>query len=110
LSDARLLLIHRREDFVTGCWPEELVGRAGALRPQLGAMLRTFSKKLFGSATKANLQRSRFALLDMPFGAVRPYVVEGIKPPELVDELIYESCVVALEALELLTEGEGGDG
>ncbi len=96
LPDARLLLQHRREDFVAGRWPVELVERAGALRPQLGAALRAYCKRLFGAATKANLQRCRFALLDMPFGAVKPYVVDGSKPPPLVDELIRTSCMAAL--------------
>jgi len=37
--EARLLLLHRRQDFVAGDWPEDLAARAAALEPQIGALL-----------------------------------------------------------------------
>lgn len=88
LLEARMLLLHRREDFVTGDWPEELSRRAEGLKDQMIACLRHFAEQRLGGTSKAKLQRARFGLLDVPFGAVKPYVQAGKPPPRLIDELI----------------------
>lgn len=86
--EARLLLVHRRQDFVAGSWPEALVERAAALEPQLGGSLRAFAKRALGGAGRDRLARLRFALLDAPFGGIKPYVQAGKPVPPIVDELI----------------------
>lgn len=86
--EARLLLLHRRQDFVAAEWPAELVERAGALEPRLGAALRAFSKRALGRVDADTLARLRYALLDAPFGGIKPYVQAGRPPPKVVDELI----------------------
>lgn len=86
--EARLLLLHRRQDFVSGDWPQELAERAGALEPQLGAALRDFAHRAFGRADADTMARLRYALLDGPFGAIKPYVQGRRRIPPLVDELV----------------------
>jgi AcrR family transcriptional regulator len=86
--ETRLLLLHRRQDFMPGAWPRDLIDRAAALEPELGAALRGFAQRFFGSARRDHLVRLRFALLDAPFGAIKPYVEAGKPIPPLVDELI----------------------
>ena len=87
LQDARLLLVHHRQDFVAGAWPDELVARAAALEPQLARGLRLYCRRRFGSVREADMQRARFALLDAPYGAVKPYVRQGRPPPKIVENL-----------------------
>lgn len=86
--EARLLLLHGRRDFVAGAWPRELVGRAAALEPQVGAALRAFGKRAFGRADKGVMTRLRYALLDAPLGGVEPYVRAGEPAPADFEELV----------------------
>ena len=95
-TDARLLLVHHREDFVPAQWPEEVVERATALEPQLERALRRLCRRMWGAVNDSNLRRLRFALLDAPFGAVKPYVKQGKLPPKLVDEMIRKTCLAVL--------------
>lgn len=99
MADARLLLTHHREDFVAGQWPEEVVERAAALEPQLNGAIRVLCGRIHGPrrVSKARLLTVRFAVLDVPFGAVKRYVREGRKPPSLLDELIRRTCITLLQ-------------
>src|SRR5512134_144027 len=66
--ETRVLLLHRRHDFVTGEWPASLAARATALEPQLGQALRAFALRACGGAGAETMGRLRYALLDAPFG------------------------------------------
>jgi AcrR family transcriptional regulator len=96
LLEARLMLLHHRRDFVPGAWPEELVERAGALEPRLMGGVRDLCVRRYGAADKDALRRVRFALLDVPYGSLRPYVQAGRSPPAQLDELIAEACRAVL--------------
>jgi AcrR family transcriptional regulator len=94
--ESRLLLLHRRQDFMEGAWPDELAGRAAALEPQLGAALRAFGEQVFGKADAPTMARLRYALLDAPFGAIRPYVQSQKRLPAVVDELVADTAAAVL--------------
>jgi AcrR family transcriptional regulator len=94
--ESRLLLLHRRQDFMDGAWPAELAGRAAALEPQLGAALRAFGELAFGKADAPTMARLRYALLDAPFGAIRPYVQSQKRMPAVVDELVADTAAAVL--------------
>ncbi|HXW09106.1 MAG TPA: helix-turn-helix domain-containing protein [Steroidobacteraceae bacterium] len=94
--EARLLLLHRRQDFVSGEWPAELAQRAAALEPQLGTALRAFADRAFGRADAETMARLRYALLDAPFGALRPYVQGQKRLPAVVDELVIATARAVL--------------
>ncbi len=96
LSEARLLLLHRREDFVGGPWPGPLVERAERLMPQMAEALKRFCRRHLRSTAGPALLRARFALLDVPFGAVKPHVQAARVPPPLVDDLIEETVRAVL--------------
>jgi hypothetical protein len=87
-QEARLLLLHRREDFLDTGWPEPLRKRANALHRQMSAGLRKFCRRLLGRADAAALRIVMFALADAPLAAVRQHVAAGKPPPAIVDELI----------------------
>ncbi len=86
--EARLLLLHRRQDFVQGEWPPGLVERAAALEPQMGAALRAFGLRAFGRAEPVVMAQLRFALLDAPLAALKPYVQSGKPAPPVVDRIV----------------------
>lgn len=88
LREARLLLLHHRRDFVSATWPPSLVERAAALEPAMGAALGGFAKRAFGRADREIMARVRFALLDAPFGGIKPYVQENKAAPRQLDAMV----------------------
>ena len=87
LDDACVLLLYRREQLAEQ-WPAELGGELASLNDPLKAAIRSFVRRRFGSVTKANLEMTSFALLDVPYAAVRRYLITGNPPPPSVDDLI----------------------
>jgi AcrR family transcriptional regulator len=106
--EARLLLLHRRQDFFSTDWPPELADRAAALEPQIGAALRRCAGRLGVPSTRGSeaLARLRYALLDAPFGALRPYVQGGQQIPRVVEQIATETARAVLAPLVPRTRGE----
>jgi len=97
--EARLLLLHRRQDFVAGEWPADLVGRAAALEPQIGSALRAYALRAFGRADSDTMARLRYALLDAPFGGIKPYVQARKRLPPVVDDLVAATARAVLGSI-----------
>ncbi|MCM2312803.1 MAG: TetR/AcrR family transcriptional regulator [Steroidobacteraceae bacterium] len=93
--ESRLLLLHRRQDFVSGDWPPEFATRAAALEPQLGQALRRCAAQL-GLVGSEAMPRLRYALLDAPFGALKPYIQPGKAIPRVIDQLAEETARAVL--------------
>jgi hypothetical protein len=94
--EARVLLLHRREDLLTGDWPEEMQERAARLSGELDKGIRAFIKNHFGGADSDQVVRVGFALIDVPFGAMKRYLDAGRKIPQQVDELVLETVTAIL--------------
>ena len=90
-NEARLLLFHRRDELITGDWPDKLADRAYRLAGQLERGLEEFTRGSLGEATEENLQRMLFALIDVPYAAVKRYLQAGELPPAIVDELVRDT-------------------
>jgi AcrR family transcriptional regulator len=97
--EARLLMLHRRQDFVSGAWPDELAARAAALEPQIGAALRGYALRAFGRVDSDVMARLRYALLDAPFGAIRPYLQGQKSLPTIVDDLVVTTARAVLRSI-----------
>ncbi len=95
-SEARLLLVHRREDFVDRGWPADMCRRAEQLGRQVETELRGFTGRLCRRQDARTLRSVAYAVVDAPFAAVRRHVVAGERPPPYVDALIritYEAVI-----------------
>jgi AcrR family transcriptional regulator len=99
-QEARLLLFHRREDFVDRGWPAELSRQARALGRQIEAELRDFSRRLTGHADVRTVRFVAFAVVEAPFAAVRRHVAANERPPPTVDDLIRVTYNAALTLLK----------
>ncbi len=88
LAEARVLQLHRRQDFVGRGWPADMERRARTLRSQVETELRTFSRRLCGRADARTVRMVTYAVLDAPFAAVRRHVAAQEAPPAYVDLLI----------------------
>jgi AcrR family transcriptional regulator len=86
--EGKILLLFRREELVTGKWPPEVQERAAALPQKLEDGFRAFVEGRFGRVTEETLAIAAFALIDVPYGAVRRYLERGVVPPVIVDRLI----------------------
>jgi AcrR family transcriptional regulator len=98
-EEARLLLLHRREDFVDRGWPAVMRRRALNLGRQVETELRCFARCLCGRDDARTITMVTFAVLGAPFAAVRPHVAAHARPPVYVDELIrvtYEASIALL--------------
>lgn len=88
-AEARVLLLYRREDLAAR-WPEELGEELARANAGLAAAVERFC------AGRHSATRAAFALVDVPYAAVRRHVAAGRTPPAEVDGLIAETCRAVL--------------
>ena len=100
LEGARIMLLHRQQDFLAEGWPLEMQKEAQRLGEQAEAMLASITRRLFGRNTVSARQVASFAVLDLPIAAVRRYVRAGELPPPLVDELIAKAYTAVIDSAE----------
>ncbi|MDH3190774.1 MAG: TetR/AcrR family transcriptional regulator [Acidimicrobiia bacterium] len=90
LSDARLLLQFRSSDLVHGPWPQTLRDENLRLQHQLETGIRDL-QAAFGATEPAERHRVSFAVIDVPYAAVRPALLAGKRPPDSTDVLVAET-------------------
>jgi len=95
-EEARVLLLHRREELVSGPWPVHLKDDAARLTQQLDEGIRCFTIKHFGRLSNEALRRTAFALRDVPLAALRPHVERGEQPPGFVGQLVRETYLAVM--------------
>lgn len=96
LEGARIMLLYRREDFLSDGWPVKMKAEAERLGKQVKETLSELTRRLFGRDTIAARRTTTFATIDIPFSAVRRFVGEGGVPPPQIDALIaraYEAVI-----------------
>ena len=98
-EEARILLFHRRDDFVDRGWPAPLRRQAAELGRQIETELRTFSERLCGRADARTIRMVAYGVVEAPFAAIRPHVAAGQPLPPYVDELIRETYTAALRLI-----------
>jgi len=95
-DEARILMLHRREDFLTGEWPAEMASRAAALKRQVDDAHRSFCKRLLGRTDAESLRALRYALVDAPLAAILPDLRVGRTPPPMLDALLRATYVAVV--------------
>jgi AcrR family transcriptional regulator len=85
LDDARILLAYRSSDLLTAGWPAQLQDRDARQRARLESALKELGHRL-GATDQAGWRRLRFAVIDIPYAAVRESLQRGVAPePELTE-------------------------
>jgi AcrR family transcriptional regulator len=87
-DEARLLLLHRREDFVDRGWPITFRRRATRVGQQVEREIRAFSRRLCGREDTRTVRLVAYAVVEAPFAAIRRHVAAKESPPPYVDVLI----------------------
>lgn len=85
---ARIMLLYRREDFLSGAWPADMAREVARLKRQVEAAMQDIARRLFGGIDAQSLRLANFAILDVPFAAVRRHVAANETPPSYVDDLV----------------------
>ena len=91
-----MLLLYRREELSSGDWPEDFKQKVADLSRELDEGIRSFAKRSFGRVTKDNLQRTVFALIDVPFTAVKRSLQNDEVPTPLLDKLVRETYITIM--------------
>lgn len=100
-SEARVLLLHRREEFLDEKWPDEFKTRARRLGQQLSDLHRDLCRHICGRSDPKALGIVRYAVASAPIAAVLPYLESGKPPPPHIDDLVratFKASVLLLRA------------
>ena len=87
-NDARLFLLHHRDDFVQGDWPQAFKSKVARQARRVDACYTRFARNTLGGIDPERLRVARFVLADAPKAAVEPHLRRGEPPPPIVDALI----------------------
>lgn len=90
------MLLYRREELFSDPWPREIQGLAARLAHELDTAIIQFTRKLFGRVTKADIRRTTFALIDVPYAAVKRSLMVAEPPPPELDEFVAETYAVIM--------------
>jgi AcrR family transcriptional regulator len=97
LDQAIVLHRHRLEDLVDA-WPESLAPDRAALNKDLHSALRRHASGRYGSARGVAFSRTTLALVNVPGGAVRPFLDRHQPPPEWAIDAIGAASLAVLRA------------
>lgn len=96
LDDACVLLLFRSRDLLRRGWPDALREENIELRDRLERGIGSLGAAL-GAATRDDMHRVRFAVVDIPYAAVRPALMTGEPPPAIAEDLIVETVTRTLQ-------------
>jgi AcrR family transcriptional regulator len=97
-AGARIMLLHRREDFLDGDWPPDMAAEAIRLKQQIEDALNKIARELFGRVGAETFQLVYFAIIDVPLAAVRRHVANNEMPPPSVEDLIARTYTALIAA------------
>ncbi len=109
--EARLMLLHRREDFGSAGWPASYRRRAEGLARRASAGLSRYASQLSGRAGAAELRHVRFALVDLPTAALKRDVEAGVPPSAGIERVVLDTCAYALRRVaskQRIRRSDGG--
>ena len=95
-TEARLMLLHRREDFAAERWAASHRRRAQQLAAHAETAMRAYASRLCGRAGTAELRHVRFALVDLPTAALKRDLEGGMAPSKRIETVLLETCAYAL--------------
>jgi AcrR family transcriptional regulator len=97
-DDARLLVSFRREDLLHDTRSPRLAQALADLNHPIGEAVADLARRFFGRATQDAVAQMTFAVIDLPFGAVRRHLVAGAEFPAALREPLRAAVRAALRA------------
>lgn len=90
-NEALLLLQYEKADLVAH-WPDTLAADLTSLNSQVRMALREYAERRFGEVTPEVLDKVMFALIDMPYAAVRRHLPDKGEPAPWLRTFIHTSA------------------
>lgn len=85
---AQVLMLYRQRDLVAADLHEHLNAEIAAVNESVSDALADLARRLFGRRTGGARRRCIFAVIDIPYGAVRRYLLDGRPVPDDLDAMI----------------------
>jgi AcrR family transcriptional regulator len=101
-GEARILLMHRREDFINPACSAHVRQRAEDLGRQVRDELRRFAVRLTSKHDKRTMETIAYAAIEAPVAIVRPAITKGERPSQLADVLIDATYRAAIGVLNVV--------
>jgi AcrR family transcriptional regulator len=105
-AGARIMLLHRRDDFLDGDWPPDMAAEAIRLKHQADDAINEIAHRLFGPVSAETLRLVNFAIIDVPLAAVRRHVAVNELPPPSVEDLISRTYAALIAPARRRTRGK----
>jgi AcrR family transcriptional regulator len=80
-ADARLLVSFRREDLIRSAPEGPIADELAELNRPVEVAVVDLTRRLYGTRSRAALDRVLMAVFDLPYGAVRRYLITGSSLP-----------------------------
>jgi AcrR family transcriptional regulator len=80
-ADARLLVSFRREDLIRAAPQGRLADELAELNRPVERAVVDLARRLYGTRSRTALDRTLMAVFDLPYGAVRRYLISGARLP-----------------------------
>jgi len=80
-ADAQLLVSFRREDLIRSAPEGPLADELADLNRPVERAVVHLARRLYGTRSRAALDRTLMAVFDLPYGAVRRYLISGASMP-----------------------------
>ena len=97
-DDARLLVSFRRDDLLRDTGSPRLAQALADLNRPLDQAVAELARRFFGRATQDAVAQMTFAVIDLPFGAVRRHLATGAEFPAALREPLRAAVRAALRA------------
>ena len=95
-ADARLLAALRREDLVGEVTDPELTSALQQVNRELHEAVTALARRLYGRATRDAIERTTCAVIDLPQGAIRRHLVQGVPVPRSVRSQLAAAILAAV--------------
>jgi AcrR family transcriptional regulator len=96
-ADARLLASLRHSDLISSVHDASLRAWLEELNAPIKTAVIELARRLYGRATRTAVERTRFAVIDLPLGAVRRHLIGGDPPPRSLRPQLEAAVRAALE-------------
>lgn len=105
-DESRLLMLHRREDFLDQAWPKPMQEAAQALEADARRQFLAFGARLLllGARDKTAMAGLRYALIDLPLAAIVPALRRGQTPDASQDHWVLAAVRAVLAELGVVAD------
>jgi AcrR family transcriptional regulator len=97
-DDARLLVSLRREQLIRSPLPPQLANRLHKLNEPVECAIARLARDLYGTTSAGHRQRVALAVVDIPYGAIRRFLIAGTRPPQSLRPLVQRAICAVLDS------------